>query len=197
MTTPNRIRFWRQQKGWTLQQLAEAASTTRAQIDKLERGSRRLTVDWMLRLAQPLGCDPRSLMENTNNAAIPTATTVPLYKLAAQPRQPWSNRASKPTRQIPQPYFLANSPQAYGLILNHKSLEPMLQAGQTLFIHPQHPIKKNHLVIATTTDNKIYLGLFKTKNAQSLTLITPTRTLTLPTTNLASLHSIIAVVEAP
>ncbi|MEJ0062123.1 MAG: helix-turn-helix transcriptional regulator [Alphaproteobacteria bacterium] len=60
--TPNHIRFWRQKRGWTLQQLAEAAGTTKAQVDKLERGSRRLTVDWMVRLAKPLGCDPRALM---------------------------------------------------------------------------------------------------------------------------------------
>ena len=58
----NRIREWRTRKGWSMQQLADSCSTSRAQIDKLERGERRLTVDWMVRLAKPLGCRPAELL---------------------------------------------------------------------------------------------------------------------------------------
>jgi len=60
--SPNRIREKRQTLGWSLQQLADASGTSKSQIDKLEKGLRRLTVDWMVRLAKPLGCDPRDLI---------------------------------------------------------------------------------------------------------------------------------------
>ncbi|MDD5585610.1 MAG: S24 family peptidase [Alphaproteobacteria bacterium] len=58
----NPIRTLRLARGLSLQQLAEAAGTSKSQIDKLEKGVRRLTVDWMVRLAKPLGCDPRDLI---------------------------------------------------------------------------------------------------------------------------------------
>lgn len=61
----NKIRAWRSLKGWSMQQLADACGTSRAQIDKLERGERRLTVDWMVRLAKPLGCRPAELLPDS------------------------------------------------------------------------------------------------------------------------------------
>jgi len=45
-----------------LQNLAERADTTNQQISRLERGERRLTTDWMERLAGALGCNPAALI---------------------------------------------------------------------------------------------------------------------------------------
>tara|TARA_R110000868_G_scaffold936_4_gene7153 strand:+ start:1925 stop:2482 length:558 start_codon:yes stop_codon:yes gene_type:complete len=41
--------------------LAEKTGTSQPQITRLERGERRLTVDWMQRLAKALGCQPSDL----------------------------------------------------------------------------------------------------------------------------------------
>lgn len=49
-----RIAFLRQEKGLSLAELAKAAGTTKAQIQKLERGDRRLSLEWMERLARAL-----------------------------------------------------------------------------------------------------------------------------------------------
>jgi len=62
MEARNPIRELRLAKGWSLQQLADAVGASKSQIDKLEKGARRLTVDWMVRLAGPLGIDPRDLV---------------------------------------------------------------------------------------------------------------------------------------
>lgn len=51
----NRIAQIRQLKGMSLTEVATAASTTKAQIQKLEKGERRLTLDWMERIARALG----------------------------------------------------------------------------------------------------------------------------------------------
>lgn len=51
----NRIAQIRQLKGMSLTEVAAAASTTKAQIQKLEKGGRRLTLDWMERIARALG----------------------------------------------------------------------------------------------------------------------------------------------
>lgn len=51
----NRIREHREGRGWTLQQLAERANTTHVQIRRLELGERKLSQEWMGRLAGAFG----------------------------------------------------------------------------------------------------------------------------------------------
>lgn len=60
----NNIRKIRENQGFTLEQLADAAETSVQQVSRLERGERRLTVDWMARLAGPLGVEPAALLSN-------------------------------------------------------------------------------------------------------------------------------------
>jgi transcriptional regulator with XRE-family HTH domain len=60
----NRIKQLRQQRGLTLEQVADRAGTTFQQVQRLETGKRRLTDTWMRRLAGALGCRPAELMED-------------------------------------------------------------------------------------------------------------------------------------
>jgi transcriptional regulator with XRE-family HTH domain len=52
-----RVRELRENRGWSMDQLAAKAhpKTTGSQINKLEQGERRMTEDWVRRLAQALG----------------------------------------------------------------------------------------------------------------------------------------------
>jgi len=52
----------RDARGLTQQDLADLAGTTNQQIGHLEKGKRKLTVDWMNRLAPHLGVPPSALM---------------------------------------------------------------------------------------------------------------------------------------
>lgn len=58
----NRIREYRKIRGLTLNQLAELVGTTNQQISHLEKGRRRLTLDWMERIAIALDCHPSDLI---------------------------------------------------------------------------------------------------------------------------------------
>ncbi len=58
----NRIRDLRTQRDLSQEGLADLVGTTKAQISKLEKGQRRLTDDWMRRLAPALGVAPADLM---------------------------------------------------------------------------------------------------------------------------------------
>jgi len=58
----NRIRVIREARGLSLDALAAEAGTTNQQVSLLETGKRRLTVDWLLRLAKPLKCHPWELV---------------------------------------------------------------------------------------------------------------------------------------
>ncbi|WP_120497331.1 LexA family transcriptional regulator [Kiloniella sp. EL199] len=64
----NRIKEIRTEKGMTLQQVADKAGTTKAQVMKLEKGDRRLTDVWMVRLSIAMSCDPKELL-GTNRTA--------------------------------------------------------------------------------------------------------------------------------
>jgi transcriptional regulator with XRE-family HTH domain len=208
MDAPNHIRFWRQQRGLTLQQLAEASDTTRAQIDKLERGLRRLTVDWMVRLARPLGCDPRSLMLTAMLPADSTPQTprqrphtaldlVPLYQLESQPRGQVLRRAAAPHAHLPRPYFLTKAPQAYGLIMPHNRLQPVLSKGQSLWLNPHAAPKKLQPLALLRTDGTMLLGLFlrRTTTQVTLRLLQPQpRDIIVPSVQLIGLHPVIAVI---
>jgi transcriptional regulator with XRE-family HTH domain len=52
----------REARGLSLDALATEARTTNQQVSLLETGKRRLTVDWLLRLAEPLKCHPWELV---------------------------------------------------------------------------------------------------------------------------------------
>lgn len=62
MAYGNRIKELREARGLSLKDVARGAETTFQQIFKLETGSRRLTDEWMRRLAPVLGVHPASLL---------------------------------------------------------------------------------------------------------------------------------------
>ena len=58
----NRIRYWREKRGFTRRELAERAGTSEGQIVKLERGERGLTQKWLEILAPHLGVSQAALL---------------------------------------------------------------------------------------------------------------------------------------
>ena len=55
MVAPNNIEALREAKGWKRPKLATLMGTTPQQVERLEKGRRRLTQDWMTRAAKALG----------------------------------------------------------------------------------------------------------------------------------------------
>ncbi|MEE8226919.1 MAG: helix-turn-helix transcriptional regulator, partial [Kiloniellales bacterium] len=58
----NRIRELRKARGLTLKRMAELLGTSNQQISHLEKGRRRLTLEWMERIAEALECHPSDLL---------------------------------------------------------------------------------------------------------------------------------------
>lgn len=69
---PNNLRALREARGLSQQQLADRVvpATTSQQVSRLELGSRKLSLDWMMRLALALGCDPSELIPSEVGAAL-------------------------------------------------------------------------------------------------------------------------------
>lgn len=169
MTQPNRIRFWRQQKGWTLQQLAEAAATTRAQIDKLERGTRRLTVDWMVRLAAPLGCDPRSLMNVTGLAEAAQRPlerpSLPVYALRSKRNCAVRAAATSTAPFLPPQRHAGNT---YAVTLPQAWRTQLRGPARWALIQPGAPLKRGGLILLGLPDGVWRCGWFLERSAQTL-----------------------------
>jgi transcriptional regulator with XRE-family HTH domain len=60
----NRLHELRKAKGFSLEALADRVGTTKMQIQRLEKGTRRLSDHWIYRLAPVLGVSPGMLLES-------------------------------------------------------------------------------------------------------------------------------------
>lgn len=67
----NRLRTIREARGLTLEQVALAAGTSHQQVQRLETGERRLTHEWMQRLAPALGVKPPELIDEDEGGLVP------------------------------------------------------------------------------------------------------------------------------
>jgi transcriptional regulator with XRE-family HTH domain len=74
----NRVREWRRLRNLTIEELARRSRTTASQISKLERGERRLTLDWMERLSGALGCRSQDLLPGQGQGSEPADVSRPL-----------------------------------------------------------------------------------------------------------------------
>lgn len=63
---PNNLKFIREYRGMSQEALSELVGTVKGQIYKLETGERKLTHAWMVRLANPLKCNPSDFVIDKN-----------------------------------------------------------------------------------------------------------------------------------
>jgi SOS-response transcriptional repressor LexA len=179
----NRLAELRRRAGLTQDQLAERAETGRSQIVKLERGERRLTVDWMLRLARALNCEPKDLLP-------PEAGPAP-----SAPSGPWATGpGGMPARDLPvcgaargganalfvdqgnalehvfRPAQLDGVGNAFAVYAVGDSMEPKYQAGDLLFINPNLPPVKGCFVVVELGDHEAYVKQFVRQSDDMLML---------------------------
>lgn len=179
----NRLAELRRRAGLTQDQLATLADTGRSQIVKLERGERRMTVDWMLRLAKPLACDPKDLLPEEEPA------------MPAAPPSLWATGpGGQPARDLPvcgaargganalfvdqgqalehvfRPAQLAGVANAFAVYAVGDSMEPKFQAGDLLFVNPNLPPVRGCFVVVEVGDHEAYVKQFLRQSDDQLWL---------------------------
>lgn len=82
------LRALRQAAGLSQERLAELAGTSQPQINKLETGQRKMTVDWAVKLARPLGVEPASLLGLDADAAAMDPAATPTSRPPARRASP-------------------------------------------------------------------------------------------------------------
>ncbi|MBV8060985.1 MAG: helix-turn-helix transcriptional regulator, partial [Alphaproteobacteria bacterium] len=112
----------------------------------------RLTVDWMVRLARALSCDPRDLMPEAGlggalersaaNEDRPFADSqhlIPVRGAARGGDRQEMFLADGPIDHVPRPYYLAHVRDAYAIYVVGTSMVPMYRPRQLLFVNPYKP----------------------------------------------------------
>ena len=194
----NRIREFRLATGWSLQQLAEASGTSKSQIDKLEKGDRRLTVDWMVRLAKPLGCDPRELMAADALPANHEAGLIPVRSAARGGARQEMFLADGPIDQVPRPYYLAHAKDAYAIYVIGKSMMPMYRPRQLLFVNPYKPPVPGNGVVVIDKKGAVLIKEFVRMKQASVVLREyrpKPREFTVASADIESLHAVAGAAE--
>ena len=210
----SRIKEWRTRRGWSLQQLAEAADTTKSQIDKLEKGDRRLTVDWMVRLARPLGCEPRDLLPLDPAGAalldggeLATArqperhdfqNLIPVRSAARGGADQEMFLEDGPVDQVPRPYYLAHVRDAYAVYVVGTSMVPMYRPRQLLFIHPHKLPAAGQGVVVYKTGGAVLIKEFvrMRANAAIVREYQPAlRDFAIPEKDIREMHAVVGATE--
>jgi transcriptional regulator with XRE-family HTH domain len=159
----NRIKKFRTNKNLTMQALAEKTGTTASQINKLEKGERRLTADWMYRLAEALDIAPSDLFPKMDTED--KINTTSSSKSEADKSSTHMNVGDISSTneghdwQIPKSAFQNKKDIAPQIVQIHqKDLEPELCDG-------------DYVVIDTKDCRPTQPGIFVTKNNQDEYLI--------------------------
>lgn len=201
--TQNHIREYRTAKGWSLEQLAQACLSSKSQISKLEKGHRRLTVDWMVRIGSALEIDPRDLLiappQTQNKLQIKNTTkqdTLPILKTSLKTAGNFT--ISTKIDQTEKPQFLSHTQDAYAVYAIGNKMVPMYRDGQLLLINPHKPPTSGCGIIVTKKNNISLICAFKKheKNKLFVTQFSPnTQDHLISETDISAIHTIVSTID--
>jgi phage repressor protein C with HTH and peptisase S24 domain len=219
MTT---MRELRQAAGLSQEKLAELAGTSQPQINKLETGQRKMTVDWAVKLAQPLGVEPAVLlgldlpaapvMARPARPAMPALLRTP--PVAAQQAQA---AASMPVRAaarggvdqemfledgpidwIARPDYLKNARDPYAMYVVGESMMPRFRPAQLLHVNPHKPPAPGAGVVVVKRNKAVLVKEFVRRGPEAVVLreYQPAdREFAVPLDDLDTLHTVVGLQE--
>ncbi|PWC53058.1 transcriptional regulator [Azospirillum sp. TSH7] len=190
MTT---MRELRQAAGLSQEKLAELAGTSQPQINKLETGQRKMTVDWAVKLARPLGVEPALLLGLDVPAAPPAVhrparpALAPLLRTAPVPQA--QAAASMPVRAaarggvdqemfledgpidwIARPDYLKNARDPYAMYVVGDSMMPRFRPAQLLHVNPHKPPAPGSGVVVVKRNKAVLVKEFVRRGADAVIL---------------------------
>lgn len=211
----NRIKEVREARGLSQDRLAGLAETTRSQIVKLERGERRLTVDWMRRLAPALGCAPADLLSATDTQrtdAPAGSEAAPAEGLEPDDRRDMLAVRSGarggadqemfltdgPIDYVARPAYLRNVRAAYALYVIGDSMDPRYRLGQLVHVNPSRPFGPGDGVAVTKRSAAVLVKEFVRRTPSGIVLreYRPVdRDFEVPFAEIMEIHRIVAAVD--
>lgn len=205
---PNLIKRYRQQAGMTLEALAQEMGVSRSQVHKLERGERRLTVEWIFRLAKVLRVKPQDLLpempedianENqpyggTSVASLAGAMDLPVYGSAESYD---SHRLPRPDMTA-RPSALQGANTAFAVYMGDDSMTPRYYAGEMLFVKPSLPVTNNCYALIELKTGRSMVAQVLSRSPEMIVVrrFNPATKNSIPMNDVASISAIIGCMEA-
>ncbi len=172
---PNRIRQWRMAHNMSQGRLAALVATSQPQIDRLEKGERRLTMDWVTRIAAALSVSPAALLDDApappqNFAQSPVINqpVLPIPMLPATAPMPrdipvmgtaqggtegvfhLNTTGGGPIDWARRPPGLVGMTSIFAIYVEGDSMVPWRQPGELLFVQDgRTPAPGNHVIVIT------------------------------------------------
>lgn len=164
MTAGEKIASLREKRGWKRPELAQRMGTSAQQLERLEKGQRRLTTDWLERIATALEVDVRSLFGDEGvapAAPVPNATAfkfdgsaadrmpddLPIWGSALGAERMVNGEAIEQTMlntgdivgYLRRPAVLNGRADVYGLYVHGSSMDPVYCEGATIVAETKRP----------------------------------------------------------
>ncbi|MBS1067162.1 helix-turn-helix domain-containing protein [Gluconobacter cerinus] len=139
MKTKNSIREIRELRGFSQAWVAEALGTSQSQIDRLEKGQRRLTVEWLNKLADFFDTDIGTLLGNrspTINQERQEDNTTPIHATIPHNSSVIFDILERIHLSVPTPYGIQKSNiinDVIGFIISNNSLSERWSDGDILY----------------------------------------------------------------
>lgn len=216
----NRIKELRRSQGLTLQRLADLIGSTPQQINRLERGDRRLTTEWMERVASGLDVHPTELIADeadialrsgsggSTNAAAPSELRISDFPIHGDMDLPVLGTAKggndallfndgEVVERVTRPSLLAGATQAYAVYMTGDSMEPRYQALELLYVNPARPLTRGCYVVVQKANGEAIVKRFMRRSDHTLVLeqLNPQSEIQIPASEVAAIHRIVGSVE--
>jgi phage repressor protein C with HTH and peptisase S24 domain len=173
----NFLKAWREHRGLTQEELASATGTGKTQISRLERAERRLTLDWMIKLAGPLGADAGDLTKappgEASAAGSPQATRLSIAAPDLQGSKDLAVYASaqggptgmlvtpEPIEWITRPPPLVGVTRGFAVYVVNDSMDPAYCHGDMAYVHPSVPPRRGDDVLIYQIINGEWAAMIK------------------------------------
>jgi phage repressor protein C with HTH and peptisase S24 domain len=214
----NRLKHFRDRAGLSMQALAAAVGTTAPQISKLEKGERRLTVDWMLRLADVFGIEPAELLPESDghgarydDRILPGGEArlgpafvskdprdlIPVRSAARGGSEQEMFLGDGPLDFVGRPRSLAHIREAYSIYMIGDSMFPRFRPGQLLHVNPFKAAPVGAGVVITRADDAVLIKEFVRRDEAVLTVrqYNPLLVLEYPLRDIRDIHTVVGLDE--
>lgn len=184
---PNRIRELREALGWSQTDLALklVPTTSQPQIDRLEKADRRLTVEWMARVAKALNVSARDLLTEEKGSDTPHAMVASRNKKQSLTFSSGAFGALSGPKDLPilgyvkagtDGFFIVNGEvqgyavrpdalqgvkDAYSVYIHDKSMFPAFEPGHLAWVDPLRPVKPGDSVVIQLADGQAFIKRLK------------------------------------
>ena len=163
----NYLRQWRESRGLTLEQVGNGIGTDKTQVSKLERGDRRLSTDWLEKLARLYGVDTAKLLAPPPERGMSTESVQTLVSSPSVLQNAWSWARDVPILGVTvggvdgsfqmnagevadyakRPPTMDRAGRVFALYVQGSSMSRWREQGQLVYCDPVRPAKPGDRVV--------------------------------------------------